>query len=212
MRLAITLPLSVAVGLVTGYALFRSPIRTLSQFQASNPDKLTQIAESWTPGLDRDAANRGIVRVLAYKDAPGAIEFARQISNSTIRESAFEQIAQEWFSEDKAAARKWVTTSPEFSSEQKRVLLRQADRAVARNPDLRALVRPSNLDRPSDRAGLLWKFLGSRIYRPRLSVALPGWQARLVPRRERQRPASPNLLSVGPGPWPHHPTAQLPHA
>src|SRR4030095_13250210 len=102
-------------------------IRTLSEYQASNPDKLNQIAESWTPGPDRDAANRGIVRVLAYKDAPSAIEFARQISNPATRESAFEQIAQEWFSENKAAARTWVTTSPEFSSEQKRVLLRQAE-------------------------------------------------------------------------------------
>jgi hypothetical protein len=49
------------------------------------------------------------------------------VSDPAIREASFERIAQTWMFTNHAGARAWITSTPDLSAEQKRVLLRQAD-------------------------------------------------------------------------------------
>lgn len=102
-------------------------IKAFTEVEVGNPDRFTEIAQSWPPGPDRDAANRVFVQSLASQDSSRALEFARQITSPAMRESAFEEIAYRWLSKDKAVARAWITTAPELTVEQKRVLLKSAD-------------------------------------------------------------------------------------
>jgi hypothetical protein len=103
-------------------------IRELAGYQAeSSAGRNEDVVQSWAPGPDRDAALHGIASSVANRDPLRAVEYARQVSDSGARESAFEKIAQTWFHQDKLAARTWITSAPELSAEQKRVLLRQAD-------------------------------------------------------------------------------------
>jgi hypothetical protein len=103
-------------------------IQALAGYQAeSNTGRADDLVQAWAPGPDRDAALRGIASSLANRDPLSALEYARQVSDSGARESAYEKVAQSWFYQDKSAARTWITRAPELSAEQKRVLLRQAD-------------------------------------------------------------------------------------
>jgi hypothetical protein len=104
-------------------------IRELADYQAGNtPERLDELAKSWEPGPDRDAAMRGIASLLASANNPlRALEFARQVNDQATRESAFEKIAQDWLNRDKSAARAWIASAPELSAEQKRVVLRMAE-------------------------------------------------------------------------------------
>jgi hypothetical protein len=103
-------------------------IRELADHQAgSAPERIDELANAWPPGPDRDASLRGISSSLADENPQRALEFARQINDSSTREAAFEKIAQSWFDRDKSATRAWVIGTTELTSEQKRVLLRQAD-------------------------------------------------------------------------------------
>ncbi len=83
-------------------------------------------ADAWPPGPDRDAALSGIVWSL-NRDLPRALDFARRVGDSATREQVLESVARTWSYRDEPAARAWITSAPEFSAEQKRVLLRQFD-------------------------------------------------------------------------------------
>lgn len=99
---------------------------TDSQVRA-NTKSIDELAAAWTPGPDRDAAMRGIASSLSDRDPRRALEVARQVNDPTLRESAFEKIAQSWVYKDKSAALAWIASATELSPEQKRVLLRQAE-------------------------------------------------------------------------------------
>ncbi len=102
-------------------------ISNLATNQARNaPERLDALAATWPAGADRDAALRGIAWSI-YDDPQRALDVARRVGDTAMREESLERIAQSWAYRDEAAARAWVTTAPEFSAEQKRVLLRQFD-------------------------------------------------------------------------------------
>ena len=107
----------------------RSAILTLAYSQAANaPEKIDTLADAWPAGPDRDAAMRGIASALSNTSTPQrAFDFARRIGDPTQREMSIEQTARSWLYRDEPAARAWITSAPEFSAEQKRVLLRQFD-------------------------------------------------------------------------------------
>ena len=107
-----------------------SAIQALALSQVNNaPERLATLAADWPAGPDRDAALRGAVSYYTRynTDPPRALEVARGIAAPSTRESAFEGIAQSWIYSDTPAARTWITTAPELSSEQRRILLRLAD-------------------------------------------------------------------------------------
>ena len=102
-------------------------ISNLGSLQAWNaPERRETVADAWPAGPDRDAALSGIVRSL-YRDPQSALGFARRAGDSAMRERMLENVARTWSYRDEPAARAWITTAPEFSAEQKRVLLRQFD-------------------------------------------------------------------------------------
>ena len=106
----------------------KAAIQYLALIQANNsPERIEALADEWSAGPDRDAALRGIVRSFSNNDPRRALDFARRVSAPEARQSTFETIAQNWLSRDEPAARVWITSAPEFSAEQKRVLLRQYD-------------------------------------------------------------------------------------
>jgi hypothetical protein len=103
-------------------------IRSLASSQAtSTPELIGTLADAWPAGPDRDAALRGIALSLWQSDPRRAIEFARRVSEPDQRESTLSRIAGTWLSKDESAARAWLASSTELSSEEKRVLLRQFD-------------------------------------------------------------------------------------
>ena len=102
-------------------------ISSLAAHQAGYaPDRLDTLAEAWPAGADRDAALRGIAWSL-YSQPQRALDYARRVGDSAMREQLVERVAQTWSYRDESAARAWLTSAPEFSAEQKRVLLRQFD-------------------------------------------------------------------------------------
>jgi|GEM_PF-2782926 len=103
-------------------------IRALVSNQASNtPEQTETYLEAWSPGPDRDAALAGVAGALTDNDPQRALTFARQIVGSNARENSVEDIAQRWLYRDNRTARAWITTTPDLSAEQKRVLIRQFD-------------------------------------------------------------------------------------
>ena len=106
----------------------KSAIQSLVLNQANNtPDSIEALTDAWPAGPDRDAALRGIVWSFSNSDPSRALEFARRVSAPAIRQSTFENIARNWLYRDEPAARAWITSTPEISAEEKRVLLRQFD-------------------------------------------------------------------------------------
>jgi hypothetical protein len=103
-------------------------IQSLLAMQAGQkPDQRDSLIEAWTSAPDRDAALGGATSNLQYTDPPKAIDFARRISDPSYRESAVEGVARAWLFRDETAARTWIASSPDLTSEQRRVLLRQVD-------------------------------------------------------------------------------------
>jgi hypothetical protein len=106
----------------------KSAIQSLAMYYANNtPERIEALADEWPAGPDRDAALRGIVSSFSNNDPRRAMEFARRVSAPEARQSTFESIAQNWLYRDEPTARAWITSAPELSAEQKRVLLRQFD-------------------------------------------------------------------------------------
>lgn len=109
-------------------AVRAAAVRSLTEQQAGNaPERLDTLAAAWTAGPDGDAAMRGISASLAENDPHRALDFARRVGSPAEREATFEGIAQSWLYRDEPAARAWITSAPELSAGQKRVLLRQFD-------------------------------------------------------------------------------------
>ena len=106
----------------------KSAIWWLAYYQVSNvSESIETAADAWPAGSDRDAALSGMVLFLAQNDPRRALEIARRVSGASARETVFESVASSWSYRDEPAARAWVSSAPEFSAEQKRVLLRQFD-------------------------------------------------------------------------------------
>lgn len=106
----------------------QAAIRSLLESQIRNaPERIDTLADTWPAGTDRDAAMRGIASSLSQSDPRRALDFARRIASPSAREASFEGVAQSWFYQDATAARSWIASAQEFTSEQKRVLLRQFD-------------------------------------------------------------------------------------
>lgn len=105
----------------------QAAISSLASKQAGNaPENRDALAEAWSAGADRDAVLRGLVWN-ANNDTQRGLDFARRVSDPAMRETLLEWVARSWFRTDEPAARAWVTTAPELSAEQKRVLLREHD-------------------------------------------------------------------------------------
>jgi hypothetical protein len=105
----------------------QAAIQEFVSCQAGNtPERIDALVDAWPAGPDRDAAMRGIVSSLSATDPRRALDFARRVSGTAARESAFESIARDWLYRDQPAAGAWIVGAPELSAEEKRVLLRQA--------------------------------------------------------------------------------------
>jgi hypothetical protein len=103
-------------------------VQALAALQVNNdPQRVDSIAEAWPAGPERDAAFRGIVTSISQNDPLRASEIARRISNPDARSNAFVNIAWSWCYRNETAARSWVSSTPELSADDKRVLLRQFD-------------------------------------------------------------------------------------
>ena len=105
----------------------QAALSSLAEKKAGNaPENRDTLAEAWAAGADRDAVLRGLVWQ-ADNDTQRGLGFARRVSDPAMRETLLEWVARGWLRQDAPAARAWVTSAPEFSAEQKRVLLRQFD-------------------------------------------------------------------------------------
>jgi hypothetical protein len=103
-------------------------VQALVSLQLNNkPERVDSIAEEWPAGPERDAAFRGISTAISYNDPARGLEFARRISSPDVRSNAFAQIAGSWLYRNETAARAWISTTPELSADDKRVLIRQFD-------------------------------------------------------------------------------------
>ena len=70
-------------------------IQELVMYQAYNaPERIDALVDAWPAGPDRDTALRGVVSSLSENDPRRGSRFARRVSGTAARESAFEDIAQ----------------------------------------------------------------------------------------------------------------------
>jgi hypothetical protein len=102
-------------------------IQAFASCQARTTQDVETLVNQWPAGPDRDAAFRGISSSLTNNDPKRALDFARRVSAPGTCEPIFERIAQNWLWRDEPNARAWITSTPELSAEQKRVVLRQFD-------------------------------------------------------------------------------------
>ena len=105
----------------------KGAIQAFAYHQTPTSENVEALANQWSSGPDRDAALRGICSSIYDKDPQRALVFARRIGAHEVRESALENIAQSWLYRDESAARAWITSTPELSTDEKRVILRQFD-------------------------------------------------------------------------------------
>jgi hypothetical protein len=103
-------------------------VRSLTSLQIRNdPELASSLAENWPAGPERDAAFRGIAMNFSQTDPPRAFEFARNITDPDARSNALVNIAWSWQYRNAAATRAWVSSTPDLSADDKRVLLREFD-------------------------------------------------------------------------------------
>lgn len=103
-------------------------VETLVAAQAKNaPERIDALADDWPTGSDRNAAFEGIATHLRSEAPERALTFALRISDPGSRESALDAIVFSWDRRNPSAARAWLNGASGFSSEHKRVLLRQLD-------------------------------------------------------------------------------------
>jgi len=104
----------------------RIAVQSLANAEARNAlENSDELADSWPAGPDRNSALRGIA--LAQGELQRGLTFVRRIEDPTVRATSFAIFAQNWLVRDETAARAWIANAPELSSEQRRVLLREAD-------------------------------------------------------------------------------------
>ncbi len=103
-------------------------VETLVAAQAAKaPERIDALADDWPARPDRNAAFEGIATHLRSEDPERALTFALRISDPGSRESALDAVVFSWDRRNPSAARAWLNGASGFSSEHKRVLLRQLD-------------------------------------------------------------------------------------
>lgn len=104
-----------------------SAIHELALVQARNGSTPEAITEAWPAGTERDSALGGLTYYFAMENPTHATAVANQISNPRKRALALINLAYTWHDSDKAGARTWVSTTEDFSADEKRVILRNFD-------------------------------------------------------------------------------------
>ena len=91
----------------------------------NTPDRIDAFTEAWPAGPEHDAALLGISNSVTQNDPKRGLDFATRIADPQTRFKAFAQIASSWLARDENAARTWIASTPDFTPDDRRVILRQ---------------------------------------------------------------------------------------